>query len=147
VHRDFKPDNLLVADDGRIRVADFGLARGSDDGAEPRFAAGSLEGAGTPAYMAPEQRARGAIGPAADQYALAVALWEALAGVRPDGDLRRPPRMPPHVHAALVRALAPAPDGAVPVDDRAARRAGARSCRRGDDAWCSGSRPPAASRR
>ena len=114
VHRDFKPDNLLVAEDGRIRVADFGLARGSDDGAEPRFAAGSLEGAGTPAYMAPEQRARGAIGPAADQYALAVALWEALAGVRPDGDLRRPPRMPPHVHAALVRALAPAPSARFP---------------------------------
>ena len=71
VHRDFKPDNAVFGDDGRLRVVDFGLATGGDgdDAAAPL---------GTPRYMAPEQRAGAVIGAAVDQYAVGVSLREAV---------------------------------------------------------------------
>lgn len=94
VHRDFKPDNALLGDDGRVRVVDFGLATGVFDGAHT-----SLETTeevlgdgittrqgllvGTPAYMAPEQYLGADVGPAADQFALCVALYELVFGRRP----------------------------------------------------------------
>jgi hypothetical protein len=103
VHRDFKPHNVLRRHDGRIVVTDFGLARGVDrdsavdttlplrgGSATASHTPSSLSGLtqtgsvlGTPAYMAPEQWGGGAIGPAADQFAFCVALWEALTGERP----------------------------------------------------------------
>lgn len=91
VHGDFKPENILVGDDGRVRVADFGVARAmetdaSDHDREPRPAdrpASESPIGGTPAYMAPE-RLSGQRGDArSDQFSFCVALWEAIFGERP----------------------------------------------------------------
>ena len=77
VHRDFKPDNVLLASDGSVKVSDFGLVRE----AARAMAADAIEG--TPAYMAPEQLELGAVDARADQFAFGVSLWEALCGTVP----------------------------------------------------------------
>jgi tetratricopeptide (TPR) repeat protein/predicted Ser/Thr protein kinase len=105
VHRDFKPSNVLLGDDGRVKVTDFGLARAQARAEVPEDAeASSIDGTpslhsarveatltrtgalvGTPAYMAPEQFDGRAVDPRSDQFSFCVALYEALAGKRPFG--------------------------------------------------------------
>jgi hypothetical protein len=100
IHRDIKPANLLVADDGRVRVADFGLACHVD---VPRPAL-----AGTPSYMAPEVIGEGRASIYSDQYAFAASLWRLLD---PTAPLRSPDaRVPLGVRDALTRALAERPE-------------------------------------
>jgi len=90
VHRDFKPANVMVGDDRRVRVADFGLALSSTESQAHSQTSGEegdetsrRRGAGTPMYMAPEQ-ARGEDADArSDQFAFCVALVEALTGEVP----------------------------------------------------------------
>ena len=79
VHRDVKPANLLLADDGRVRVADFGVA--SAAGLDSFTAAGTV--LGTAGYLAPEQARGERAGPPCDRYALAVVAFELLTGSRP----------------------------------------------------------------
>lgn len=79
VHRDIKPQNVLVGSDGQVRVADFGIAHLDDQG--QLTTAGTAFG--TAAYMAPEQADGRDIGPATDLYAVGVVLYELLTGTLP----------------------------------------------------------------
>ena len=102
VHRDFKPDNAIRGEDGRVRVLDFGLAQGDDEPQAPRRLGG------TPRYMAPEQAAGAPVTPAADQYAFAVSLREALQSA--PGAISATTGTQPAGPGAIATAL-PAPPG------------------------------------
>jgi len=96
VHRDVKPSNILVEDDGRVVLLDFGLVAEMSN----RGDAMELRG-GTPGYMAPEQRAGAAIGPAADWYAVGVMLYQSLTGHLPAVDPPPPAACAPGAPADL----------------------------------------------
>jgi serine/threonine-protein kinase len=123
VHRDVKPQNVLVGEDGRARVTDFGIARALE-GPE-RTESGAILGTGS--YVAPEQAQGERVGPTADVYSLGIVLYELLAGEPPfrgssfvetalrhvneaPPDLReRRPDVPPALAALVHRCLAKSP--------------------------------------
>ena len=139
VHRDFKPSNVIIGDDGRVRVLDFGLARLAEplDPSEASDAASNADplGAitrpggivGTPAYMAPEQCGDGKVDERCDQFSFCVTLYQALYGCLPftatslaertarivAGELTPPTtdrEVPARVRAAVLRGLAADPN-------------------------------------
>ena len=87
VHRDFKPENVLVSERGAVKVTDFGLARPQDSGERTPDPGASPSAktklAGTPAYMPPEQLRGSRVDARSDQWAFCVTLLEALQGRRP----------------------------------------------------------------
>jgi len=111
VHRDLKPENIWLADDGTVKLMDFGIARVFSNSQLTQTGMAL----GTAYYMAPEQRiASKEIDWRADQYALGVVLYELLAGTLPTGavqpieNLRRD--LPKRYARALMRAMASKPE-------------------------------------
>ena len=122
IHRDVKPENVLIADDGRVKVADFGLARAISAETQHTATQGVL--IGTVSYLAPELVIDGRADARADVYAAGVVLYELLTGVKPhEGESpiqvaykhvhhdvpppsERVPGLPAYVDALVARATA-----------------------------------------
>ncbi|NUU21026.1 MAG: serine/threonine protein kinase, partial [Streptomycetaceae bacterium] len=111
VHRDVKPENVLISDDGGIKVADFGLARATATAAS---AATGKVLVGTVAYLSPEQIERGAASPTSDVYAAGILLYEMLTGRQPYLGRSAVEIIYKHVHEDV-----PPPSRAVPGLSRA----------------------------
>ncbi|WP_228977702.1 Stk1 family PASTA domain-containing Ser/Thr kinase [Streptomyces sp. DH12] len=104
VHRDMKPENVLIGDDGRVKVADFGLVRAVGTATNTT---GSV--LGTVSYLAPEQIEHGTADTRADVYACGVVLYEMLTGGKPHGG-----DTPAQVLYQHLNNDVPAPSAAVP---------------------------------
>ncbi|MEU2725820.1 Stk1 family PASTA domain-containing Ser/Thr kinase [Streptomyces smyrnaeus] len=105
VHRDVKPENVLIGDDGRVKVADFGLVRAVDS----QTSATTDSILGTVSYLAPEQIEDGAATPRTDLYSCGVMLYEMLTGAKPHSG-----SSPAQVLYLHLNKDMPAPSAAVP---------------------------------
>ncbi|ARF59388.1 Stk1 family PASTA domain-containing Ser/Thr kinase [Streptomyces gilvosporeus] len=115
VHRDMKPENVLIGDDGRVKVADFGLVRAVDT--NTTASTGSV--LGTVSYLAPEQMEHGTADARVDVYACGVVLYEMLTGGKPHTGGTAAQILYQHLHedvpppSAFVPGLAPELDDLV----------------------------------
>ena len=117
IHRDVKPENVLLADDGRVKVADFGLARAVSAETQHTATGGVL--IGTVSYLAPELVVDGRADARADVYAAGVVLYEMLTGRKPhEGE------SPIQVAYKHVHEDVPPPSRVVPGHPGVRRRAG-----------------------
>ncbi len=107
VHRDLKPANIMLDGRGRARITDFGLA------AAAQSVRGGEALAGTPAYMAPEQKSGGAITTRTDVYALGLVMFEMLTGRRPREAAEKPDSRPSGESSARPSTLLPGLDPAM----------------------------------
>lgn len=138
VHRDVKPANILLGNDGRARLFDFGISRAVDQADRGHELTGAGLAIGTLPYMAPEQLAAEQVTPASDIYGLGVVLYELLAGRRPYAAstpvaLSREQSDPPAPIAGAPRVLAELAMAALAGD--ASRRPDANQLARGLRAW------------
>src|SRR3569623_2043521 len=111
VHRDIKPENLLLDRQGRVKIADFGVAKMLD--AETRIGLAESQPAGTPQYMAPEQKEAARTDHRADIYSLGAVLYELLTGETPGAKLQPPSlraQMDVRIDEIVLRALQTRPE-------------------------------------
>ena len=159
VHRDVKPENILIDEQGTVKLTDFGLAKVLGQEEEWNLTRAS-QVMGTLHYMAPEQFHRPrSVDHRADVYALGVVLYEALTGVLPVGRFELPSRksdLDPAVDEVLLRALEQEPDerfqsvvelatalGALPTSEEAPERGEQKGpAGRGRPSWPAGKRVP-----
>ncbi len=136
IHRDVKPENVMIRDDGTVKVLDFGIARRTITGGDQQkldTVTGSGSITGTPVYMSPEQIKGRDVDARCDQFSWGVMAYELLAGERPwadNGDMlqlvakvltdpppplrERAPAVPPVVDETIVRTLSKEPSARFP---------------------------------
>ncbi|GAA2683992.1 Stk1 family PASTA domain-containing Ser/Thr kinase [Streptomyces aculeolatus] len=119
VHRDMKPENVLIGDDGRVKVADFGLVRAVNT--HTTASTGTV--LGSVSYLAPEQIERGAVDPRVDVYACGVMLYEMLTGAKPHAGEHAAHVLYQHLHEDVEPPSAVVPGLPEQLDDLVATAA------------------------